>query len=122
MSVFVYDYDYNAPTVEHYNRTHERFFKKIREAHPDLPIVIMTRPRHEKFLQPTEYERLAIAKRTYDNAIAAGDKNVYFIPGYELMTLAGDEGAVDTCHPTDLGFFSMAQRLSVELRKIFDKE
>lgn len=121
MSVFVYDYDYNAPTVEHYDRTHEPFFKKIRAAHPELPIIIMTRPKHEKLLQPVEYERLDIAKRTYENAIAAGDKNVYFIPGYELMALAGDEGAVDTCHPTDLGFLSMAQRLSVELDKILNK-
>ena len=121
MSVFVYDYDYNAPSLEHYDRTHEPFYKKIRAAHPDLPIVIMTRPRHEKFLQPVEYERIEVARRTYENAKARGE-NVYFIPGYELMTLAGDEGAVDTCHPTDLGFFSMAQRLSVELRKIFDKE
>ena len=78
--------------------------------------------KHKKLLQPVEYERLDIAKRTYENALAAGDKNVYFIPGYELMTLAGDEGAVDTCHPTDLGFFSMAQRLSVELEKILGKE
>jgi hypothetical protein len=81
----------------------------------------MTRPKHKKLLQPVEYERLDIAKRTYENALAAGDKNVYFIPGYELMTLAGDEGAVDTCHPTDLGFFSMAQRLAPVLEEILNK-
>ena len=30
MSVFVYDYDHNAPTVEHLKNTHEIFFKKIK--------------------------------------------------------------------------------------------
>lgn len=117
MSVFVYDYDYNAPSVEHYAKTHEPFYKRIRAAHPDLPIIIMTRPRHRKLFRGVEYERVEIAKRTYENALARGE-NVYFIPGYELMDLAVDEGTVDTAHPTDLGFFSMAQRLSVELEKI----
>ena len=55
---------------------------------------------------------------TYENALASGDKNVYFIPGYELMEFAGEEGSVDLCHPTDLGFTSMAKRLSVEFKKI----
>ena len=39
MSIFVYDYDHNAPTVEYYRETHERMFKIIREANPDLPII-----------------------------------------------------------------------------------
>ena len=44
ISIFVYDYDHNAPTVEHLAATHESFFKRIREKHPDLPVVMMTRP------------------------------------------------------------------------------
>jgi lysophospholipase L1-like esterase len=122
MSVFVYDYDYNAPSVEHYEKTHERFFKKIREAHPDLPIVIMTRPKHKKLLQPVEYERLDIAKRTYENALAAGDENVYFIDGKELMELAGNDGTIDNTHPSDLGFYSMATRIYPLLKEILEKE
>jgi hypothetical protein len=116
MSVFVYDYDFNAPTPEHLKANHEKMFLKIREKNPELPIIIMTRPRHEKQLQPSEWERIEIARETYENAKARGEL-VYFIPGYELMELAGDDGCVDLCHPTDLGFASMARRLSVELRK-----
>lgn len=44
MSVFVYDYDCNSPTVEHLQETHEPMFQKIRLAHPDLPIVMLSRP------------------------------------------------------------------------------
>ena len=29
MSAFVYDYDYNAPTTEHYEATHDRFYRII---------------------------------------------------------------------------------------------
>ena len=122
MKVFVMDYDYNAPTVEYYAQTHEPMFRTIREKNPDLPIVIMTRPRSKYSLNEQEYARIDIARTTYENALAAGDKNVYFIPGYELMDgIADDEGCVDMCHPTDLGFYSMAQRLSSELEKIFVK-
>ena len=71
------------------------------------------------FLTYKEWQRVDIAKATYENAVAAGDKNVYFIPGYELMEFAGEEGTVDLCHPTDLGFASMTKRLSAELEKIF---
>jgi hypothetical protein len=68
-----------------------------------------------------EWQRIDVAKATYENAISSGDKNVYFIPGYELMEFAGEEGTVDLCHPTDLGFASMAKRLSVEFKKILNK-
>ena len=109
MSLFVYDYDHNAPTVEHLAETHERMFGIIREKNPDLPIIMMSRPRF--YLCSHEEKRLEIIKKTYENAIANGDKNVYFIDGRDLCKICGNEGTVDGCHPTDLGFFSMAQTL-----------
>ncbi len=118
MSVFVLDYDHNAPSVEHYEKTHEPFYKTVRAAHPDIPIIFMTRPKVR--LNREEYERIEIARKTYENAKARGE-NVYFIPGYELCEISGDSGMVDGCHPTDLGFFSMAARLSREFDKIFKK-
>lgn len=38
-SVFVLDYDHNAPTVKYLEQTHEPFFKRIRAVSPDLPVV-----------------------------------------------------------------------------------
>lgn len=83
MKLFVYDYDYNAPTAEHLKNTHEKMFKAIRNNNPDLPIIMLTRPK----FYPTadEVERKAIVRATYENAVNAGDKNVYFIDGKELM-------------------------------------
>ena len=46
MSCFVYDYDHNAPTLEHLENTHEKMFNTIRKAKPDLPILMLTRPKH----------------------------------------------------------------------------
>ena len=116
MSVFVYDYDYNAPTVEHLQATHEKMFKTIREAHPDIPIVMMSRPK--VYLNNAEVQRREIVRTTYQNAKDRGDENVYFISGAELMTYAGNEGSVDGVHPTDLGFASMARVLGDLLEKL----
>ena len=116
MSCFVYDYDHNAPSVEHLKNTHERMFKIIREKNPEIPIVMMSRPKFR--LYGDEIERLNVIKETYNNALKSGDKNVYLIEGPKLMELAGEDGTVDGCHPNDLGFASMAKALGDLLEKI----
>ncbi len=116
MSVFVYDYDHNAPTTEHLERTHEKMFKLIREKHPFLPVIMMSRPK--LFLTDEEKVRRSIIEATYHNALSAGDKNVYFLDGEALTELCKDSGTVDNCHPTDFGFASMAKALSEVLVKI----
>ena len=116
MSVFVYDYDHNAPSLEHLEQTHENMFKIIRNANPTLPIVIMPRP--AKYLWSSEKARFEVIKRTYDNAKALGDENVYLIDGQALMEIADTDGTVDGCHPNDLGFYSMAKALGDVLEKI----
>lgn len=117
MSVFVYDYDHNAPTYEHLLATHEKMFKEIREKNPTLPIIILPRPRYT-LVTNDEVNRFKVIKKTYENAIRSGDKNVYFLSGRELMAIAKDDGRVDTCHPNDLGFYSMAVALGDLLERI----
>ncbi len=109
MSLFVFDYDHNAPDVKYLQNTHERMFKQIRSAQPNLPVIMLSRPK--AVLNEEEQQRLKIVEATYNNAKAAGDENVYFISGPELMKYAGDDGTVDNCHPTDWGFASMARVL-----------
>ena len=115
MSAFLYDYDYNAPSVEHLQATHEKMFLAVREAQPKLPIIIMSRPKY--YLDDDDKKRLEIIRTTYENAIAAGDKNVYFLDGPTLMADIKDNGTVDNCHPTDAGFASMARAIAPILGK-----
>ena len=110
MSAFVYDYDHNAPSVEHLIKTHKRMFDIIRSAHPELPILLLSRPNH--WVDEEKDERAQVIISTYNQAKAAGDENVYFIPGSRLMSVGMEEGTVDNCHPTDLGFFSMASEIA----------
>ena len=107
MSLFILDYDYNAPSCEHLKNTHEKLFKAVRKNHPDLPVIMMCRPKH--ILTGEECERRETIETTYKNALEKGDNNVYFIDGAELTSLCGNEGTVDSCHPTDFGFNSMAE-------------
>ena len=116
MKVFIYDYDYNAPSDEHLKNTHEKMFKKIREKNPDLPVIMISRPDYH-YSEKRENRR-AIIKTTYQNALDAGDKNVYFINGSEFFAECGDSATVDNCHPNDLGFMCMAKRIAEVLKEI----
>ena len=122
MSIFVMDYDYNAPTVEHLEATHEPFFKIIREANPTLPIVMMSKPDFDNGIEESKIRR-SIIKRTYENALANGDKNVYFIDGESFF---GDTDrsicTVEGCHPTDLGFMRMAEVVYPVLKSILERK
>ena len=117
MSIFVYDYDHNAPDKEHLKKTHEKMFKAIRLSNPNLPIIIMSAP---KWVLTKEWkERRDIIEQTYKNAISAGDKNVYFLDGSDLMRLCENHGTVDNCHPNDFGFVSMAKAVGDVIEKIW---
>ena len=117
MSVFVYDYDHNAPTTEHLAATHYKGYKKVRDAHPDMPIIMMTRPKYH--IVEFEKERNAVVRETFGRAISEGDKKVYFIDGRELLDPEMIEWSlVDNCHPADCGFFGMAKRISPLLKNL----
>ncbi len=119
MSAFVCDYDLNAPNPEHLKNTHLKMYKKIREAHPDIPYIMLSCPSlYNRFDEI--YERREVVHDTYRYAYEAGDKNVYFIDG-ELL-FAGpyrDLCSVDGVHPTDVGFALMADKIGDALKRAF---
>ena len=121
MAALVYDYDFNAPTSEHLRATHEPFFKIIREAQPNLPILITSRPCSFRSGEENTAERFSIIKQTYDNAKAKGDENVYIINGHEFFGEYGPECTVDGTHPNDFGYRFMAEKISAALKEILDK-
>ncbi len=108
MSAFVLDYDHNAPSAEHLEATHLPLFRTIRAVHPDIPILIVTKP--DFFSSPRgNQQRADVIRRTYEYAAAQGDEKVWFIDGKTLF--AGDylhNCTLDGCHPNDIGFYRMA--------------
>ncbi len=116
MSVFVCDYDYNSDSAAHLADTHEKLVRAVRRQHPDVPIVMMTRPKLR--LTAEEQKRREVIETTFANAKAAGDTDVHLLTGDQLMAMAGPEGTVEGVHPTDLGFASMALAVGDLLEKI----
>jgi len=117
-SIFVYDYDHNTPSVDYLKETHEPLFLEFRKTHPTTPIIIASAVNYN--FDPKEYKpRLLVVKQTYLNAIARGDKNVYFVDGSKIYPKeVRYDCSVDGGHPTDLGFYFMAKKFYALIKKI----
>lgn len=115
MCAFVCDYDHNAPNAEHLARTHYPFYETIRSKHPDIPYIMISKP--DFFTNPTaNAARRSVIIESYERALALGDKNVYFIDGESLFEGEFYESCTsDGCHPNDLGFFRMAEKIGAVL-------
>ena len=118
MQVFILDYDNNAPGVEYLEATHRKMFQAVRKEQPDLPIIILSRPKY--YLSEEEKKRLEVIRSTYEEAVKNGDKNVYLLDGPTLMKGAKDDGTIDNCHPNDAGFANMAQAILPVLKGILE--
>lgn len=124
MSIFVCDYDHNAPTVEHLEQTHHRFYEIVREKNPDVPYVMITRPNYYTALRNGDdvMNRRDVVMRSYLKAREKGDKNVYFIDGTSFMTAPHQyDTVVDAIHPSDAGFMRMADVIGTLIRHIMEK-
>jgi len=115
MQALVMDYDHNAPDIEHLRRTHEPFFKIIREKQPELPVIFMTSTAQARFFDDLQ-GRKEVVRRTYENALAAGDRNVYFLDGSRIYD-GCDGTTVEGCHANDFGFWLQAEAVGEVLKK-----
>lgn len=118
-SIFVLDYDHNAPSAEYLEKTHDHLYRQVRKAHPHTPILLMSAPCFQGATETNAWfaERYRIIKANYDRAIAEGDTAVYFISGDGMF---GDEeaGTVDGCHPNSVGFYRMANAIENVLKDL----
>lgn len=118
VSVFVCDYDHNAPSVEHLSKTHNKLYNKFREKNSKLPIILISKPDFDD--NPSDsIQRRDVIYTTYITAIKNGDENVYFIDGQTLFKDEGrDSCTVDGVHPNDLGFMRMADAIGYVIQRI----
>lgn len=110
MAAFVLDYDYNS-VYDELVANHYNFYKTVRDANPDIPIVLMSRPVFKKSASDAEIARIKTIEDTYKKAVAAGDKNIYMIRGDSIFPFKSmaDFYTIDFCHPNDAGFYYMAK-------------
>lgn len=120
MTAFVYDTDVTA-SPEKLEKIHESTFLKIREKQPDTPVVFVTAP----YLALTDdvKARYEIVKRTYENAVARGDENVYFVSALDYFPedLRLSDLTTDGEHFNDIAYFFMKEAIKPILAKILEK-
>ncbi len=118
MSVFVSDYDHNAPSFEHLESTHFRMYEIIREAHPDIPYFMISKPDFDNDPNGAPRRR-DIIYNSYLKARERGDRNVYFIDGKRIFQGEDrSECTIDGCHPNDIGMYRFANTLIGEFTRI----
>ncbi|MDY3929741.1 MAG: SGNH/GDSL hydrolase family protein [Clostridia bacterium] len=118
MSIFVYDYDFNAPDAQHLRNTHYKMYKTIRNNNPDIPIVMASRPCMCGKKEDVE-ERIKIIEDTMKKAKSEGDNNIYFVNGIDMFySHDSDMMTVDGCHPNDFGSYCMAEAFEGVIKKL----
>ena len=129
MCAFVMDYDHNAG-LQQLKDTHYKLYKAVREAQPDLPIIMVSRPiftpEYANTPSDEDEDRIKTIESTYKKAKAAGDKNVYFINGYEDFFPMQDELAdlysSDMRHPNDTGMYYMGLAIYEVLAPVLEAQ
>lgn len=129
MSVFVYDYDYNADSYDYLEKTHYEGYKIFREKHPNTPVIFASRPNYwtrnyvfENYSLSWVEKRRKLIESNYERAKAEGDENVYFVDGSKMFPEGlRDDCTMDGCHPNDLGYYFMANAFEEVLRPLLKK-
>ena len=59
----------------------------------------------------------------YQQGLKAGDKNLYFVKGFEMfLPNAKAESIGDGCHPNDIGYLGMSIAIGDKLQEILEKK
>ena len=104
--LFVLDYAPNA-YADMIDANGEAFFRVIRDAHPDVPVifiedVIFPHTLFDNAILKEVTDKNLAQRRLYERLKKAGEKNIYYI-GAEGMIGDDGEATVDSIHFTDLG-------------------
>ncbi len=119
----VLDYEANCVSTELFTTTLPEFIRILRDAHPSVPILVVSQIRfsYEAIDNTSRQTRLARRQMqidTVDLLRKAGDNRVFFFDGGAMLGDDFDECTVDGVHATDLGFLRMANSLEPVLRAL----
>jgi len=122
--VFVLDYVPNC-TAERINEKGERFFRIIRDAHPDVPVIFVENPVYTNSPYDQQIKERMDASNAaqlalYTKLKKAGEKKLFYIPCDDLIGHDG-EATIDGTHFTDLGMVRYAEEVTPVIKKALKK-
>jgi len=123
-SCIILDYEANAGMS--LKETLGPFVDVLREKHPAVPILIVSKIRYantwegstpfRNWMDLRDFQKTFVEKRK-----TAGDTNIYFLDGSVILGDDYDECTVDGVHPTDLGSLRIAHAMKPVLEEILRK-
>ena len=127
-AMLVLDYEANCGQCESLSKTLPRFIGLLRDAHKKTPILVVSKIRYgQESLKgdaSKSRDREQCKRMQYGlvkKLRGAGDRNIYFLDGSTLLGKDYWECTVDNVHPTDLGFFRMADGIGRVIKRILSK-
>ncbi len=122
-ALYLLDYEPNISSVEEMEATLPGFIRILRAAHPETPILVMSRSAYlgdtvglPGGAYPPASAIGGVMRRTVEELLPE-DGRLYFFDGRDLFgTQDPDECTVDGVHATDLGFYRMAEALTPALK------
>lgn len=122
-SFIVLDYEANSGTNGRLEASLVGFIDIIRKKHPNIPILVVSRIQYladfyDEQLLSRRNELREFQVKVVEEKKKQGDEHIYFLNGHELLDDYFDEYTVDFIHPTDLGFWKMAEGFYKVIKKL----
>ncbi len=120
--IFIFDV-FSNPSPEQIHERLQPFVKRIRETHPDTPLIFLQTEVRETGNFDLKKRKFEADKRQAAleemNKVMAGDPNIYFLnPGLEIGS--DHEATVDLVHPTDLGYRRIVEHIKPHVAKFLN--
>ncbi|MGM9791294.1 MAG: SGNH/GDSL hydrolase family protein [Candidatus Cryptobacteroides sp.] len=123
-AIYVFDY---VPNAYDYliREKGEQFFRIVRDAHPDVPILFLEDPYfgHYEYDAGTKAEvdkKNAAQRELFNKLKKQGEKNIWYLKSDDMVG-HDNEAFVDGIHFTDLGMMRYADWLEPHIRKHMKK-
>ncbi len=126
VAAYVLDWGINLCGPQEVDLIHDRYYpllKKLKKAHPNVPILLVNMQGAGAKLDKAMPGNLEIlrkeVKRVYDAEIAAGNKNLWYVDGHDII--GGPEGfdlTIDRVHPHQGGFYRYAEKLAPVVKEM----
>jgi lysophospholipase L1-like esterase len=118
--------DYEANANNDIKNTLNPFIDILRESYSSVPILVISKIRYAAATDGSKaYQSLMnlrdFQKNLVRQRINAGDKNIFFLDGSEILGEDFDECTVDGVHPSDLGSMRIADVLLKIIQEILNK-
>jgi hypothetical protein len=118
--------DYEANANETIINSLGPFVDILRDEHPDIPILIMSKTRYPRATPGSSMYKLLMSNRDFQKKLVAernkaGDKHIFFLDGSKVLGDDYSECTVDGSHPSDLGSFRIANALLSAIEDIINQ-